>query len=393
MGMSTLCHLELSRELLGTLEGDRGAITWLNASWRTVLGVNPDDIAGQSWIDLLLPEWRLRAQEMLDAVCRGGAPLRDVRLPAGSPGGRVHWIEWSLAVEPLEPGVEKERKRLALVGHDVDAQVQAEARQAELERERRLFIGGPVVIFRWQAKEGWPVEYVSPNVTHQLGVSPEDLQSGRIPYATLVHPDDLTRVGAEVMRYSAEGRATFEQDYRLLLPDGRLMWIYDFTVVHRDESGVITHYEGYVVDITARKTAEEELRRQVELVERQRAAIQSLSTPIIQVWDGVLALPVVGHVDSRRSADMMDGLLQGIVETSARCAVIDLTGVDIVDTMTARHLLQIVGAAGLVGAECIVSGITAEVAQTLVALDVDLARVRTFARLRDALRYAIRAGR
>lgn len=393
MGNATLRHLELSRELLATLEGAGATITWINAAWGSVLGVDPQELLGKSWIELLPEAWRDRGRDLLEAVRGGGEPRRDVRIPIMESSGGIHWVEWSLAAELPEAGAAGGGGQLALVGHDIDAELQVEARRAELERERRLFIGGPVIVFRWQAKEGWPVEYVSPNVAQQLGVTADDLRTGRVPYASIVHPEDLARVGAEVAQFSAEGRSTFEQDYRLVLPDGRLMWIYDFTVVNRDEAGAITHYEGYVVDITARKSAEEELRRQVELVERQREAIQSLSTPILQLWDGVLALPVVGHVDSSRAAEMMDGLLQGVVETSSRHAVLDLTGVEIMDTMTARHLLQMVSAAGLLGAECVISGIKGEVAQTLIAAGVDLAGVRTFSRLRDALRYAIRAGR
>jgi len=122
-----------------------------------------------------------------------------------------------------------------------------------------LFMGGPTILFRWRAAEGWPVEYVSPNIS-QFGYRPEDLVSGAIPYSRIVHPDDLNRVAAEVRDYSAAGAKCFEQEYRVVCADGRVRWVYDYTAVVRDAGQQITHYHGYVLDTTARKTAETAMR-------------------------------------------------------------------------------------------------------------------------------------
>ncbi|MBK9090322.1 MAG: GAF domain-containing protein [Holophagales bacterium] len=100
-----------------------------------------------------------------------------------------------------------------------------------LRAERGLFVGGPTVVFNWKAREGWPVEYVSPNVKEQLGYTPEDFTSGRVLYAGIVHPDDLARVGAEVSAFSEQGVPSFEQTYRVRRADGRYRWIHDFTTV------------------------------------------------------------------------------------------------------------------------------------------------------------------
>ena len=145
----------------------------------------------------------------------------------------------------------------------------------QLERERHLFIGGPVVVFRWVAEEGWPVEYVSPNVSELFGHSAEDFMTGRVRYALVVHPDDLERIVAEVAAHSEKGATCFEQDYRVVRPDGAIRWLYDFTVVARDEDDRVTHYEGYVLDITERKRAEEE-RRQLELQIQHAQKLESL---------------------------------------------------------------------------------------------------------------------
>lgn len=120
----------------------------------------------------------------------------------------------------------------------------------ELQRYRSFFETGPVIIFRWRAQAGWPVDYVSPNVEQLFGVSAEDFLSGRAAYAASVHPDDLERVAHEVASYSERGAPSFDQEYRVVRPGGEVRWLYDHTVVTRGEDGAITHYEGYVFDIT-----------------------------------------------------------------------------------------------------------------------------------------------
>jgi PAS domain S-box-containing protein len=126
----------------------------------------------------------------------------------------------------------------------------------ELGNYRRFFVDGPVVVFRWIATPGWPVEYVSPNVAQLFDVSAQDFQTGRVPYASCVHPDDLARVVDEVQRHSDAGVAGFDQEYRIVRPDGAVRWLFDHTLVARDDAGTITHYEGYVIDVTNHKQAQ-----------------------------------------------------------------------------------------------------------------------------------------
>jgi rsbT co-antagonist protein RsbR len=125
-------------------------------------------------------------------------------------------------------------------------------------------------------------------------------------------------------------------------------------------------------------------------IERQRLAIAALSAPIIDVWDGILALPVVGLVDTQRSIEMTERLLQRIAESGAESVIVDLTGVDIVDTMTANHLLQMIRAASLLGAFSVLSGISPQIARTLVQLDVGLTEITTVRNLKEALKTCLR---
>ena len=118
-----------------------------------------------------------------------------------------------------------------------------------------------------------------------------------------------------------------------------------------------------------------------------------LSTPVVKLWDGILALPLIGTLDSARTQVVMESLLQQIVETGSAIAIIDITGVPTVDTLVAQHLLKTVAAARLMGADCIISGIRPQIAQTIVHLGVDLGEVTTKATLADAFAVALRAHR
>lgn len=142
-----------------------------------------------------------------------------------------------------------------------------EALRASLERLQELeFIvnKSPAVVFLWRAEPGWPVEFVSENVA-QFGYTAEEFVSGGLPYADIVCPEDLARVAEEVERYTAEGRAEFFQEYRILTRSGEVRWVDDRTWVRRAPDGRVTHYQGIVLDITERKRTQAELQRQRDL--------------------------------------------------------------------------------------------------------------------------------
>lgn len=122
-----------------------------------------------------------------------------------------------------------------------------------------------------------------------------------------------------------------------------------------------------------------------EVIMRQTDEISEISTPVIRVWDGILALPIIGTLDSARTQVVMENLLQEIVNTGSSIAILDISGVPAVDSLVAQHLIKTVSATRLMGAECIISGIRAEIAQTIVHLGIDLSNIRTKATLASAL--------
>ncbi len=125
-----------------------------------------------------------------------------------------------------------------------------------------------------------------------------------------------------------------------------------------------------------------------DVILRQTDEITEISTPVIRIWDGILALPIIGTLDSARTQVVMENLLQEIVETGSTIAILDISGVPAVDSLVAQHLLKTVSATRLMGAECIISGIRPEIAQTVVHLGIDLNNIVTKATLASALKYA-----
>jgi rsbT co-antagonist protein RsbR len=149
-------------------------------------------------------------------------------------------------------------------------------------------------------------------------------------------------------------------------------------------------------DVSERKRWERDMEEQVarerekaEALERLRSAVMELSTPILEVWDDVLALPVIGVLDTKRSAEMMERLLQAVEEKQCRFVIIDITGVEVVDSATADRLLKLVTAVEIVGARCILTGARGAVAQTLVSLGADLGSLLTLRNLKHGLRECL----
>lgn len=157
-----------------------------------------------------------------------------------------------------------------------------------------------------------------------------------------------------------------------------------------DESWRVTE----LLDRLGLYTTEIHQKSREEVIGRQQMDMLELSTPVVKLWEGILALPMIGTLDSARTQVVMETLLQRIVETGSGIAIIDITGVPTVDTLTAQHLLKTVAAARLMGAECIISGIRPQIAQTIVHLGVELTGVTTKATLADAFAIALeRTGR
>ncbi len=144
-----------------------------------------------------------------------------------------------------------------------------------------------------------------------------------------------------------------------------------------------------LLDKLALLTTDEFLAAKEQMIARQQEELLELSTPVVKLWDGILALPMIGTLDSARTQVVMESLLQAIVETNSKVAIIDITGVPTVDTLVAQHLIKTITAARLMGADCIISGVRPQIAQTIVHLGINLTDVITKAKLSDAFALAL----
>ena len=168
-----------------------------------------------------------------------------------------------------------------------------------------------------------------------------------------------------------------------------------------DLSGIEAAIDLLIDDLTDELKQREKMQKEVEdklvkiqeqqkVIFQQQSDLLELSSPVSKVWDNVLILPVIGTLDSQRTQVMMENLLEKIVETGCTIAILDITGVPTVDTQVANHLLKTVTSARLLGAECIISGISPAIAQTIVHLGIDLSSIKTKATLQDAMIYAMK---
>ncbi|XYH95738.1 PAS domain-containing protein [Sorangium sp. So ce1128] len=272
---------------------------------------------------------------------------------------------------------------------DVAELRRAEAALRRSEARYRLFAeASNEGIWFWNIRED-TTEW-SDRMLAIIGVRREAWGGTFMSFFERVHPDDQSAIQA-ALKAHLEERRPFEVEFRIRHENGEYRVMFSRGMAEWDEKGVPFQMAGGATDITEQKRHQAMLQERREIIEQQQEAIRALSTPIIEVWKGVLTMPVLGVLDEQRSQQMMEVLLDAVARTRCRHAIIDLTGVSALDAATADHVLKLIDAVAMLGAQGIVVGIRPEVAQTVVSLGLDLSNIKTLSNLREGLRFAMQS--
>jgi PAS domain S-box-containing protein len=347
---------------------DQGRWLRANAWFRKKAGIKRDDVRGETFLMLLPPEAHEGALESHKAFFTTGENANN-EWQVTDTEGNLSTLAVSSTLVSLSTG---ERYRLSTMA-DITA---IRGQKARLAIFAKVLESAPLVL--WALDRDGIFTLAEGKGLAAFGSSP-GAWVGR----------DALEDWKHTPAYGNMKRALAGEEYRDTLttpgPIHQDIWYLPLRDAHGNPDGMI----GLALDVTKERIAEAELREKLELIERQNETIRQLATPMMKVWDGVLCLPLIGVVDSRRAADIMDSLLQTIVAERIRFAIVDLTGVGVVDTTTADHLIRLFNAAKLVGAEGVLCGIQPAVAQTVVALGTELGHVVTARTLADALNWCI----
>jgi PAS domain S-box-containing protein len=224
-------------------------------------------------------------------------------------------------------------------------------------------------VLSWNAAaerlKGWTAEEIVGQHFSRF-YPPEDVQNGKTEM--------------ELKVASQEGR--FEDEGWRLKKDGSRFWANVIITALRDAQGRLRGFGKVTRDLTARREAEEKIRAQAHEI------LEMAAVPVVQVWDGILLVPLIGTLNSQRTQQLMDRLLNKVMETASPVALLDITGVPAIDTQTAQHLIETIAAVRLLGSEVVLTGVRPSIAQTLVHLGIDLSNVSTRSSLSTGLRTA-----
>ncbi len=247
----------------------------------------------------------------------------------------------------------------------------------------------PYVVFVYDVLENGRFRAVRMNQTGaQLTGLPVDHWTGKFP-EQIHSPADAAAI-TQCLTSAVEAGGPVEFEEELSFPSGTV-WSQSIYSPIRDDAGRIYRVVGTALDVTKRKQRElEELQKREAIIEQQSTTLNELSTPLLTISEQVVVMPLIGAMDSRRARQLMETLLSGVADAGAVIAILDITGVLMVDTQVANTLIRAAQAVKLLGAEVVLTGIRPEIAQTLVGLGVDLSEVVTRSTLQAGITYALR---
>ncbi len=358
-----------------------GTIIAINETGARRLGKSVDELIGTRIFDYFPPEVTGSRKALTDELIRSRKPIRFEDERRG--------MILENCVYPVFSD-EGKIERVATFSRDITERKRMEEALRESQQMLQLIVDNIPQFAFWKDRN---LVYLGCNkkLAQVVGIEkPEDIV-GKTDY-------DMPWEKEQADSYREYDRRVIDTDtpeYNIIEPilqaDGKRGWVEMNKVPLHDSEGRVIGILGTYEDITERKLAEEERERlQQETIEAQAAAIRELATPIVPIHEGIIIMPLVGSIDTRRASQIMEMLLSGISEHQASIVLIDITGVPVMDTGVANHLLEVAKAARLLGSEVIMVGIRPEVAQTIVHLGVDLTGIMTKQNLQRGLEYAFR---
>jgi len=365
--------------------GADGYFKELNSMWERVLGYTHAELWSARFIAFVHPDDQAATLAETRKLADQGVETIAFENRYRCKDGTYRWLRWSASPD-------HEHGLIYAIARDVTEQrAAAAALQASEARFREITQNVPGAVFQFTVRDGvWKIDFISERIQEIAGVSAAEVMQDITAFNARVHPEDLEAYTASAV--SAVERLTpWMFEGRFVLPDGSIHWWQGTSSPLRNNRDEII-FNGVLLDITDRKQAEEAMRQsqiQQEIIQAQQATLEELSTPFIPISDTVMVMPLIGSMDSRRAQQVLDTLLHGVAAARAEIAIIDITGVSIVDTQVANALIRAAQAVKLLGAHVMLTGIRPEVAQTLVGLGVDLSTMITRGTLQSGIALAM----
>lgn len=372
---------------------------YFSDTYKTMLGFQPHELENSfaTWEGLMHPNDLPLVQEMLQAYLQGTLPVYEIEHRLRTKDGNWKWIiargdvsERDAEGNPTRmTGTHTDNTRQRAVQeqlHRMNTELETlvAERAAELQRSTDLLHNImehlPVTIYELDVEgiftfsDGRGLKALGLQPGQVVGTSVFDMYAD---YPVIMDAHHAAQRGEEQHIMARVGKLSFEN------------WL----VPVRDEQGAVCRVIGLALDITERVEAEEEHQLLTErIIQMQRAAIRELSTPLIPIADGVVIMPLIGAIDTARAHAVLETLLEGVAAQHAHAAILDITGVQMVDTQVANALIQAAQAVRLLGAQVILTGIQPQIAQTLVTLGVNLGDIVTCSTLQAGIAYAVSTG-
>ncbi len=373
---------DMSRDLL-SITAAGGHMRRLNPAWEQTLGFTLEELMAEPLMNFVHPEDRDATLAIANQILAGQYRFTyENRYRCKD--GLYKWFHWIGTYYP-------DTRQVFAVARDITERKATEAAlrksEASLASAQRIAHLG-----NWELDLQTHELYWSDEVYRIFGLTPQEFGATQDAFFERVHADDRDAL-LQVFEEAIEQNKLFSYEHRIIRPNGEVRVVQEQGEIVCDAAGAPVRVLGTLQEITERKRAEEEqVRLREEIIRTQDTILRELSTPLIPINEQVMVMPLIGTLDDRRAQQVLETLLEGIVAHQADVAILDITGVSMVDTQVANALIRTAQAVKLLGTQMVLTGIGAEVAQSLVGLGVDLTNIVTRSTLQSGIAYAMGQG-